>query len=564
MEIGTNYDVTSLLASATALGGSRPTSTSSSASSFGPPAQVSINDNAPTVTGFTDYAQLGLSGLWQFDLASVLNPTVTGVPQAARSEEEQKADEAAVQTAFDYINQGQFDAARQLMNGLLSENKTNAAATYTLGYADMEEGKYASAEQLFLKAHAFDPTVGYDQDAENARILQRGDESVLASARGMLADSNRHADGLRILINLSGRSPNNTAAHLLLGDSMLDAGDGTNGLMQYNAAVSHARPDELGQVEQHLQELARSAPTSAFLQQLVGKAQLRQEHFDDAVQTLTHAAELADNEASYRAVLAQGYVGLGRQLLERGDVNGARADFAQAKTLDPTGRDTKQALAEGYVARAARSVAAHNYSSAVADYSLIASLLEKSTDTALRERAAAGAYAAGRAVQASRIAAGEEIDGEVAAFQAAYDLDPDNTTYKHKLADTRNALGDQFFATGDYEEAAGAYLRAHTLFKYDKTYRTNATKAFVAYGDERLYNLNYDDAVEAYRQAYRVDTTSVESRQKLATALTARGLDYKSQEKYAKAVLDLKEALRLFPDNAAYQANYDSVSPWDT
>ncbi len=149
-------------------------------------------------------------------------------------------------------------------------------------------------------------------------------------------------------------------------------------------------------------------------------------------------------------------------------------------------------------------------------------------------------------------------------FQTAYDLDPENKTYKRKLAETRNAIGDQLYATGKYQEAAQSYNRARELYKYDKTYKANTINAFVKYGDERAANLNYGDAIEAYRQAYLVDTYNAEVKQKLATQYNARGLDYVSWEKYKLAALDFKEALRLFPGNAEYQANYNRYSAWDT
>ena len=38
------------------------------------------------------------------------------------------------------------------------------------------------------------------------------------------------------------------------------------------------------------------------------------------------------------------------------------------------------------------------------------------------------------------IAAGRDLDEEALAFQAAYDLDRDNTAYKRKLAETRETL----------------------------------------------------------------------------------------------------------------------------
>ena len=59
------------------------------------------------------------------------------------------------------------------------------------------------------------------------------------------------------------------------------------------------------------------------------------------------------------------------------------------------------------------------------------------------------------------------------------------------------------------------------------------------------------------------DPQTATSNSKLAGAYNARGLDYKSTEDMDAAVKDFKAALRLFPDNADYQANYNSVKAWD-
>jgi tetratricopeptide (TPR) repeat protein len=541
------------------------TSAVTDTSLFGPDTLVSIGGGIPAFTGFTDYTNLGTSGVWQFDLAGVLNTqSAAAVPTMAVSEKQQEAENAAIKQAFDLIDQGQYTSARQLMNDLLSENKTNAAALQALGYVEQGEKNYAKAERLFLQANAFAPDVGYDQDAANARLLQKNDATVYNQASAMVKTSTRRADGLRLLIALTERSPDFTAAHLTLGDALLDTGDGTNGLMQYNTAVQTAAQTELGEVERRLVALAESAPSAPFVQSLLGKVQLRQERYDAALQSLNKAASLSQSAAAYSPDLARAYVGIGRARLAQGDLAGALESLTTARTYSPTGAEVKTALAEAYVERAERNAAAHSYSAALADYSRIASLLNGAGNDALRKQAAASAYSTGLQVQRSRIAAGGEIDAELLAFQAAHDLAKDNLTYKRTLATDRVALGDQHAAAGELEEAAGSYQAAHELFKYDATYRQKALAAWTAFGDEQMAATDYTDAVRAYSAAYKLDTTNTASRQKLADSYTARGQDYVYFKQWTQAVADFKNALQLFPDNATYQANYNSVSGWDT
>lgn len=548
------------------LSGVWPLNASATAASSSPakalPEQLTLGQNAPTFTGFKDYTQLGASGTWQFNLAGVLQPS-TVVQTQAVSPEQEKAEAADIKQAFDLINQSAYDDARALMNALLAKNKTNAAALHALGYADFAEGKYAEAEKLFLRAHALNSTVGYDNDAQNARLMLSDDDTVLARARAWVASPSKRGDAIRVLIALTDRSPDNTAAHELLGEAMLDEGDGNNGLLQFAAAIRNAEIGELSELEGRLTQLADEAPQSAFIQQLIGQARLRMSRFEDALESLTRAYDLASDKLGYTHDLALAHIGVGETELARGNIDTAMLSFLKAKDLDPTARETKHALAKGYIAEAEQHTRRRNYAKAAETYTLAAGMLDREADPDLRKRAAQGAYAVGLILQRARIAAGEDVGDEVVAFQAAYDLDPDDLTHKRKLADVRNALGDQLFAAGEFQEAAGAYRRALDLFKYDKTYKANTIKALVAYGDNRLTGLCYDDAVKSYLEAYKLDTYDVNTKQKLANAYNARGLNYQDEEDFRAAVKDFKAALQLFPDNVQYQANYDALKAWD-
>jgi|GEM_PF-1715830 len=532
-------------------------------SPFGPASVVTISSDIPAFQGFRDYTQLSGSLVWQFDLSGVLNPTGVGLPETARSPEQRELEEKAVERAFEYIDAGEYDAARQLMNVLLKDNPTNAAAVHALGYAELSDGNYELAEKLFLKAHAFNPTVGYDRDAGNARLLQQDDNTVISRARAMIANPIQRGEGTRVLIVLTRRRPEWAAAHLLLGDALLAQGDGNNGLMQYSAAITHADATELKQMEQRLEKLVQAAPRAAFVRQLLGRVQSRQGRYDQAIQTLSTAVQLADGDVAFQRELARAYVARGRQQLARGDISAGLADLFKAKELDYTGYETKQAVGEGYVARAQQRVQQGDLAAAATDFQLAAQILSVGGNKELRQRAAAAAYALGRTLERKRLAAGGEVDSEVVAYQAAYDLDPKNKMVARKLADTRVAIGDQLYAQGKYLEAAQSYRRAHLLFEHDETYKEKAVDAYVTYADWRLYNYNFDDAVSAYLDAYRIDASNTATREKLADAYYRRGLNYQEEQDYKKAVADFKSALRLFPSNATYQAAYNALRGWD-
>ncbi len=567
MSIGAASNLFSLFGlSGTTTAGSSGGSSSTRGSLFGPAAQVSLGQGF-SVTGLRDYTSLGNAGVPQFDLASVLGAASSAgaLQGAAVSPDQQKAEEQAIKTAFEYISQGSLDDARKLINSVLAQNKTNSAAIHALGTVELSAGQYEQAEQLFLKAHAFNPAVGYEFDARNARILQGDDDKVLSTARVMVKSSTQRGEGIRILMNLVGRSPENAAAHMLLGDAMLDEGDGMNGLTQFSAAIREAGPELLGQLEGRLTTIAGEIPDSSYLQLLVGKTQLKQERFELAIQTLAGARTMAQGQVGYDRDLAMAHLGFGREKLGRRDISSAMASFQRAKDLMPTNRDVKMALAEGYVARAEQHGRRSSHSAAIDDYRKAADLL-KSTGSGsekLRERAASGAYSIGRTLENRRIAAGDDIDGEVLAYQVAYDLNSGSSTYKSKLAEARNALGAQFEAEGELKQAAYAYRRAWDLYKNNDTYKQNTVSAFVAWGDDRRYNMNYSDAITAYREAYQIDTSDSVVKDKLGEAYNARGVDHMYWERWTDALADFKEALLLFPDNAEYQANYALVEPWE-
>ncbi len=485
------------------------------------------------------------------------------VPTIARSPEQRKAEAAAVEEARSLVDAGRTKEARNLLERVLAENRTNAAALHGLGYAALKERDYAQAEQLFTRAHALNPTVGYDRDARNARILQSDDETVLNRARAMVASPQQREDGRRLLIALTERAPDNAAAHILLGDTLLLTNDPINALLQYDAALRTAAESELPGLEAKLAELVRRHPKSSYAQRLLGVAELKQGRYEDAIQTLKRAAAMNPSPLAFDSDLAEAYVGAGRAALARGDVTAALYRFEEARTLAPSLSTVRLTLAEGYIARGTQHAQRRQYTAALNDFTQAAPLLRGSEGRKLRTMLADQAYDVGRALAQQRIATGGEIDAEARAFQIAYDLAPDNATYRQKLADTRIALGEQYAAAGKLESAAHAFRRAHELFPRRAAYRDRAVEAFLAWGDERSAAYALTDAVTAYRAAFALHPENATARSKLAEAYVRRGLDYMDQSEFRKAAADFREALRLFPHNETYQAYYHRVAAWE-
>lgn len=527
------------------------------------PQSMSIGPQGITVTGFADYSNSLTHGLWQFDLTGALQPRLARLTEMTVSDEQRKAEAKAVSQAFDLINAGRLEDARRLMTSLLEKNRTNAAAVHALGYVELTAGNYAAAEQQFLRAHAMNATAGYDLDAENARTLKGSDAAVLARARQLARTADRRDDGIRLLIELTKRDTKSAAANIALADALFAKGQPGDALLQYSTAIGRATRDELVALDERLAALETKLAKSAFVRQLRGRVAQVEGRYADALDRFTEAAALSSTPTLYDGDLARAHVGIGRLALERGLTGEALQRFETARRLASSDPGVKSALGEAHVMRAEEYARYGADEAAAGEYAQVASLLIARTgDAALRERAAAGAYAVGRRLADARAAAGLEIDAELVAFQAAYDLNPKSAAYRRKLGDTRVALGDQYSADGKLKDAAFAYERAYLLNEHDAGYRQKLIAGFTAWGDQAATALVHDDAVVAYRKAYQADVWNPASKSKLAGALHARGLDLASRNKFKEAARDFADALALDPANASYQAQYDLYRAW--
>jgi tetratricopeptide (TPR) repeat protein len=346
---------------------------------------------------------------------------------------------------------------------------------------------------------------------------------------------------------------------MLLGESLLKEADVVNGLQHLNRALVTADVSQAQRIESRLNEMIRMAPELAYLHHLAGKAQLAQGKYEEAVTTLARATQLADGEELYGADRARALVGLGRQMLSQNDIAGAIRRFEEAEVQNHLDADVKVALAEGYAARARNRYRLGSREAAIQDFSLAARKLGTHGSESLRRQIGLSAYVAGLAVSARRQETGQDIDAEVVAFQVAYDMNPENATYKRVLADTRCAMGDQFMRDDKYANAAAAYKRAYELYNNNTTYKQNTIHAYRLLGDKEMGDRQFDKAIAAYRNAYVIDTADGVSKENLAAAYNARGLRHLKDQKWSLAAADFREALALFPQNTTYRENYDSV-----
>ncbi len=393
------------------------------------------------------------------------------------------------------------------------------------------------------------------------RALQKGADATMARANRLLNDPSTRGGGVRLLETYLKKNPKDVEARVAVANAYLAARNSIKGLFHYSQAMSAANKTQLQNLEERFTELVEKSPQDAFARNLLGKAQARLGKLDEALETLHAASDLADGAFAYRSDEADVLVQLGKEALKRGDLTGAFSQIEQALVLNPTSGAGKLARGEAFAARAEKRLQQGDLKRAIQDFDKAARDARGGDAADLRERIARGVYSVGRRLEGERVASGDDIGDEIVAFQTAYELDPQNETYKRKLADTRYALGQQYLADEEYADAAASFQRAYDLYNNNSTYKAAAIDAYRRDGDEKLADYRHDGAIAAYRRAYLLDSSDTTSKSKLGNAYNTAGLYYRDLNERSRARDYFAEAIQLFPDNTEYRSNYDSVAP---
>lgn len=455
---------------------------------------------------------------------------------------------------------GDYQYARAFLADYLAENGPSAAIVRAQGLNEQTAGDYEKAEQLFRKAAALDPALGAEIDAENARTLRGDDAEVLARIQRLHASNSTSAAGDRLLNTLLTRSPRNVEARLVAARQAERTANPVRAFFQYSQALAAASDAQVATLEKDFERLVAKSPTDAFSRNLLGRAQLRLGKLDAALDSLHAAAQLATGDPSYATDKARAHAAIGRARLEDGDVARALESFQRALDLDSTLDEARLGRGGALEARARQRTLAGDYSRAITDYESAARDARTAGGEELRARIARDVYAVGRRLESRRVHLGDDIGAEVTAFQAAYDIDPTNTVYKHKLATTRSALGDQFLADGEHADAAASYRRAYDLYKTNHAYRDAAIGAYRLDGEAKLAQYRYDDAISAFKNAYELNRSDGARKLQLADTYNRAGIYYRALGEESRAAGYFQNALNLYPDNEDYRNNYDSVS----
>lgn len=524
-----------------------------------------IADGGSTAPSFGPAALLALSS-GQADPISALYSTVAD-PAARRADAaapqrnpKRIAEErAVVKASISAAEQGQYAAARQALGDLLRKSPASALAVQAQGVVELAAGEYEKAESFFRKASFLDPSLNAEQDAENARALQRDDKTVIDRAKRLLAQPGTREAGTKLLNVLARRSPSNSEVRILLGDTAVADRDVLAATLNYARAIGNANDGQLGRLEGKLRGLLSQAPDAAFVVSLIGRTQFKRGMLEEALATYGDARRRSGDRVEYRADEASVHTAIARQRLARRDVSGAIASADAASTLDPAGDDVRLVRAESFLARAEQRAGFGDLARSIDDYERAARGISAPGGEALRERIARGAFAVGSRLEQRRLAAGADIEEEVRAYQAAYDADRTNRVYQRKLAETRFAIGDQYYADEDYRNAAGSYRRAYEVDRSRLDYRDAAIRAYNTHGQAQRQRYKFDEAILAYRSAYDLNRNDAAAKATLADVYNQAGEYYRTTGDRTKALAHFREALHLAPNNETYRSNYEAL-----
>lgn len=453
-------------------------------------------------------------------------------------------------------DQGDYDGARSILTGMLQDNPNNGFAAHALGTVATAQQNYKEAEKWFTRANFYAPGRGYDTDADTARILQKDDATVLATARQYLSDSSTATEGQSLLAELSKRNPDLTEAHLVLADHLIKTGDAANGLLQYRSAILGATKQQLHQIETTLTNLAARSPTAAYVRQLLGRTQLALGETDQAKKTLQTAADLSNNDESYQKVVGQAYDAAGNELISSHNFQAAITELKQALSINSKDTAARQGLAVAYQAIGKHAAELGDFKGAIAALTSAQTNLNAAGTAAQKKDLATLFYSVGRQLESRHLVNDLDVGQEAQAYQSAYDLDHTNNTYRIRLATVRERAGDEFLAKDDLVNAAGAYRRAFLLRKGNSEYRETFVTTLNKLGAQQLADKDYNSAIASFKEAYTTDKSNEASQSNLAGAYNTRGLTYLAKDDKESALADFKAALALYPDNAEYLDNY--------
>ncbi len=410
------------------------------------------------------------------------------------------------------IDAGDTKGGRKQAQQLLRKQPNNATALHLVGQSYLVEKDYKLAERAYAKVAALAPNnARVKRDLADARTLQKSDDQVLKHARSKLISPAHRTDGLRLLLHLTDRSPDNVDAYLALADGFTDARQPLQVMGALQKALDKADEDQIDEVIVRAKKLSEKQSGVGLTHNILGSALQKAGRYREAMSELKRAVEIAPNNLAYTSDLAGAHVAQARAKLDSGDVAGARADLEIAQSLDASNAGLGEVSARVAAERAEGFITAGLYNRALSELHTASS---KAPDDAQFKASVASKYL--------RVAAHyDDLDADsiaLTSYQKAYELDPTSEVARRHI--------------GELSYQAGL---------------------------DAIGRLDYDGAITHLDRAYQTSRGTASYRQELARAYDLRGQRYQILDELSKAIADFKTGVGLDPTNTSLDANLSAA-----
>lgn len=444
-------------------------------------------------------------------LLGVSQPSLSVGGVAAEKQAEQRR--AKIDQSASLIDTGNTEAGRRIAEEMLEERGDDITALRLVALSYLAEQDYGQAERFFSRASGLRPDdAELRADASNARALQRSDEDVIAEATRKIENPGQRVDGLRLLLRLSDRSPNNVDAYLALADGFEKARQPVQVIGALQEALSNASGSEVDEVISRAERLVENQPETGVAHNILGRALLKTGRVDDAISRLRTATTVAPNNFAYRTDLAKGFFARAEQFLEQGDVSSARGSLEAGRSVDIGNSDAR--LLEGKISakRGEQLLNARLYNQALAE--LNKAKLRGPKDSVFRRQLSASFIRAARHFETddSRALA-------LSTYRKALDLDEDSAFARRKVAELSHAEGLDALANDNFDSAVEHLERAYDLKRGNDTYRTDLSAALTARGMNFIEQGKLAEAIEDFERAFTLDPSNTQADAELSAAL---------------------------------------------
>lgn len=303
-------------------------------------------------------------------LSTLLNAGGTrlsaGTPTRSSAYQEQRA--KTLDLAASLIDVGNTRAGRAKAEELLDKNANDVGALHLIAHSYVAEQEYEQAERYYARAFALAPSSArLKGDLTNARALQKGNDEVLAEGRRKIQSPAQRTEGLRLLLHLSDRDPNNADIYLALADGYAAARQPMQVLGALQEAVKVAGDGQIDEVIQKAKKLVEQYPDVGMPHNILGRALQKAGWLHEAFTELKAATTIAPNNFGYTQDLAGAYVARAQGKLAAGDVISARGDLEAAQGLDPTNGGLSEGFARVAAYRAERAVITGRFTAALTE-----------------------------------------------------------------------------------------------------------------------------------------------------------------------------------------------------